>query len=903
MVFSPRTTFFDIIHYEPEEEELELPEGKSLPHFDYYEKLRRNRFIPSVVYENSSIVGIPAHVTPLGNSKNGMTSIRLAHIASVMAVTNPIYWRIDPIWNNVQAAAVLALKHLNERSGRIIHDLPERMQACPDLFFTMDLYDSLFSPIHAARQFTGRIVNRQHSLATPLPMALSGATRSEVSETLATLAGVMGIPQVSPVSSSDSLDNKSVFPLFCRTTSSNQGMARGLAALVHNWGSDKDSSNSNLHVAILYARNTVGLSHHKHFSNAARSMGMHVFGAPYEINNPASLDKAIQSVIDSGYRYISLAPELGGFAGMAQRAYELGLGGSGQSQEYVFLLSETNMEIISAGYALPQATHYGAASLLNGSSMVLVSFPPSQDYQDAMQEDFLDNPHVMDYYIQKHPSQQLFLQEAFSFDPIHDALRNNFAGALQYSQYDVIMALGLAACQMEDPFFTGQQLFQAIKNLTFTGLTTNIKFMNETCSRDMTTLQYAAYNFVAKPVDDNGLIRFDTITNAHIHLYANTTTGKVHEVVEILAPYTYRDGTGNPPASIPPVHMEMNHVSLGVQILGWILAALVIILAVSLAGWTFLRRNTQVVKQRQPIFLWVCCMGAILMAAAIIPMSLQEPVENLDAVCMSTVWLISVGFSTAFAALSSKTWRVNTIFRHAQRFRRIQVRNRDVSLPVVVILVINLTLLCAMQVAAPLVWERVVVQNFDRYGRVQESYGTCSASSSTTQWLLGSIFFLNFAAVLLSNIQIYLSRNLPDDLSECKEVAFSMLMLLEVCLVGIPVLAVVHDVPTVRFLIASLIIFVVCLAIWVPQLPKNQKDRQRVFKASHVAKSSDATDYRTGIPSSSVRSSERNPRNGGDVSSSRTGGASRGRAGVKESNKRWQEEKEAEETENHEMIL
>ncbi|CAB9511753.1 acid type B receptor subunit 2 [Seminavis robusta] len=802
-----------------EDEELELPA------FDYYEELRHNTSIPFRVQDGSSIVSIPAEFTQLAN--HNLTSIRLAHIASMLAVTNPLYWRIDPIWHNVQAAGVLALKHLNERSGRVIPELPQRMESCPDLFFTMDPYDSIFSPIHAAGQFALSIVNRKHSLQTPLPIALSGATRSEVSETLATLSGVLGIPQVSPISTSESLDHKEMFPFFCRTTSTNDAIARGLAALIHSWGTEHP------HVAVLYARNTVGISHHKYFSNAGRNMGIHILGAPYEVGNQKSLDDAIQRVIDSGYRYISLAPELGGFAATAQRAYELGLG---RANDYVFVLSETNVEVITAGYALPNASHYGAASILNGSVIILPSPPPTLAYQEAMQEEFLDSTHVMEYYTQKHPAKQLFLKEAFVFDPILDAKRSNFAGGMQSSQYDVIMTLGMAACQMEDPFFTGPQLFEAIRNTSFHGLTGTIRFQEDTCSRDPTTVHYLAYNFVAKPLDENGLYWFDTNTHANVLLESNVSSfGEVQERIEVLQNYTYRDGTSMPPPSIPPVELDMNHISLGAQILGLVLAFLVMILAVALATWSLVHRKTRVVRQKQPLFLVMCCVGAIHMAGSIIPLSLQEPTEHLDAACMSTLWLASMGFSTAFAALSSKTWRVNTIFQHAQRFRRIQVTHRDVSLPVVVILMINLSLLCAMQAVAPLVWKRVLVDNnYDIYDRPKESYGTCAPSSSTTRWLLGAIFFLNFGAVLLSNIQVYLSRNLPHNLSESKEVAFSMLMLLEACLVGIPVLVLVHDIPNVRFIVTSCLLFVVCLGILVPQLPIQKAPGRSLRASSHV---------------------------------------------------------------------
>lgn len=230
-----RTTTFDIIHFEDDEgvaEDLSLStlnsnvtilEGGSalaqdltppdLP-LHHYEEFNKTSYPPFTFWddlrtklsldaeakfqtlEDSSIIRIPAQLTTPDAS---LTEVRLAHIASMLAISGP--YGLDSVFHNALAAGVLALKHLNERKSSLMGDLPERMQACPDLFFTMDLYDSRFSVMHAARQFSLEIANlNEHSLATPRPMALAGATRSAVSKTLATIAGVQNVPIISHVS-------------------------------------------------------------------------------------------------------------------------------------------------------------------------------------------------------------------------------------------------------------------------------------------------------------------------------------------------------------------------------------------------------------------------------------------------------------------------------------------------------------------------------------------------------------------------------------------------------------------------------------------------------------------------------------------------------------------------------
>ena len=51
------------------------------------------------------------------------------------------------------------------------------------------------------------------------------------------------------------------------------------------------------------------------------------------------------------------------------------------------------------------------------------------------------------------------------------------------------------------------------------------------------------------------------------------------------------------------------------------------------------------------------------------------------------------GFSLTFAALFSKVWRLNRLMKKAASFRRVTVTVRDVMLPLVALLVLDIILL------------------------------------------------------------------------------------------------------------------------------------------------------------------------------------------------------------------
>ena len=306
---------------------------------------------------------------------------------------------------------------------------------------------------------------------------------------------------------------------------------------------------------------------------------MSVVGAPYELNDPQSLDDAIRTIRESGYRYVSLAPGVGTFSVVAQRAHDLGLRG----EDYVFFVSEGTIEVVSTNFALNATTEYGAASILNGTGIVLIHAPGKEEYQSSMIQDFLENPSTMEYYTRKHPAKDLFLADDFRFDPVADAQQSTFAAALQHSNYDAIMALGLAACNSEKDFFTGPELYENIKSLDFSGASQIPVYFRDTCSRDMEPFQYTALNLVAKE-PERGMIKFDTRLVSMFSF--RESLQNLNETVIPIQPHIFRDGTSIPKPSIPGLEVGTNLIPQPLQILGWILAGIVMTLSLALGVWT-----------------------------------------------------------------------------------------------------------------------------------------------------------------------------------------------------------------------------------------------------------------------------------------------------------------------------
>lgn len=123
-----------------------------------------------------------------------------------------------------------------------------------------------------------------------------------------------------------------------------------------------------------------------------------------------------------------------------------------------------------------------------------------------------------------------------------------------------------------------------------------------------------------------------------------------------------------------------------------------IILAAALVSllWVIKYREKTIVKSAQPQFLLVLILGIVIMGLSIVPMGIDDSVtstEGASVACMTTPWMVAIGFSLTFAALFSKVWRLNRLMKKAASFRRVTVTVRDVMLPLVALLVLDIILL------------------------------------------------------------------------------------------------------------------------------------------------------------------------------------------------------------------
>ncbi|KAL7545481.1 hypothetical protein ACHAWF_008832 [Thalassiosira exigua] len=260
-----------------------------------------------------------------------------------------------------------------------------------------------------------------------------------------------------------------------------------------------------------------------------------------------------------------------------------------------------------------------------------------------------------------------------------------------------------------------------------------------------------------------------------------------------------------------------------IRAVGFTLFGIIAFTSISFAAFVFCHHQQQIVRALQPIFLVTICFGVLVLGTAIVPLSLDDETitsqKGCDIKCMSLPWLIIMGFSISISALFAKLWRINRLFNADNSFRRVQVRAKDVAVPMFILLAINVAILLAWSLVDPLRWHR-----FEMDGASWNTYGICVGSSqSHANAFFVVVGIVNLCALGFTLIQAWKARNISDEFSETKIVGVAIYSWLQLLIVGVPCLFLIdRDNTKPRYFLLVALIFAVCMSmlliIFVPLL-------------------------------------------------------------------------------------
>lgn len=253
--------------------------------------------------------------------------------------------------------------------------------------------------------------------------------------------------------------------------------------------------------------------------------------------------------------------------------------------------------------------------------------------------------------------------------------------------------------------------------------------------------------------------------------------------------------------------------------------------------WTRVHAKSRVVSASQPFFLYLICVGVLLVAGGIVPSAIDESIASTSActtACNVVPWLYYVGISVILSAYSTKTHRILTILNNAESFKVVTVMVKDLMKPMVCLLVVNILILAVMTGVAPSRWETAIVE-YDDFGRPSETLGSCIYTDQT--WYLISPTIVNFGVLFGAIWQSFKARHLSLEFSESRHILHSMLIVVLLASVGIPVYFTASNDTSAQLFVFSAITFIGCSSTLLFMfLPKMRQ------LSSHVARTSTGTE-------------------------------------------------------------
>lgn len=703
------------------------------------------------------------------------------------------------------ASVMLALYHFNSGIDVVTPQVASIVneRKC-NVRFTTEFFDTGYSEVQASRELANKLIPRKYEDPpwdpnVPYATAIVGTFRSAVSATMSILGGVNELMQVSGSSTSAALDNKVQYPFFARTTTSSHASA--------NVAVDYLADVLGLtHFGILYVRDVAGQSFADALKVAAakKNPSLEVVSSSIaykEDYTKDEIDGALRPLMDSGFRYFFVTIFPNQYRSIMPRAVELGIAGPGyfwmgacQLDQLSTVTYEANSKLVTAlsGTGLICSS---PASVQNGQASY-------EAFKQEWRERLLESSKALEHFVSKMPSTvKEFLDEVkFSENAPTSSMRH----------YDATMGLALAACvtQQEKGEFTPRDLYDTFVNMQFDGPLGKVVFDPSTGTRSYKTVTSSLQNIVLKSeIREDGKVTFDSIST---HVFKN---GKW---IDNEAEFIYSDGTTVAPASLPPYQHNLNLIRTDVQALGFIFCGTAVVLSFAFLAWTGCNRNSGVVKKSQPFFLGMLCVGTMVMGFSIFTQGLQEPTNQstLDKACMAFPWLFSLGFVISFSALFSKTRRINKIF-HSKSYTRVKILPQDVLLPFLCLFLTNVSILVAWTVVSPLTYQRKESGRYDQYGRSLESYSHCYPANPSANDIVFMALSLavNISVLVYANIEAYQARSIATEFQESQYIAICMATILEAAIMGAPIMILVQENPTARYLTLSSIIFIICLAM------------------------------------------------------------------------------------------
>ena len=378
--------------------------------------------------------------------------------------------------------------------------------------------------------------------------------------------------------------------------------------------------------------------------------------------------------------------------------------------------------------------------------------------------------------------------------------------------FDTVITGGLALCNLypneslpqsnisitsSAQFTFGKALYNEIMNLDFDGLSGRVNFDKSTGDRNPLTSYCVIYGFTRTGV---GEILSNSIGswNSQLDIWQlNLSTANFKLGVGVLSHET-----------VPPVE-NFNYLPFALRIIGYVEVALLNFACLCCIIWLKVHEKSRIVINAQGKLLSIMCIGCMIASWSIFTFTSDDDPSNplnVNACCMATPVLFTIGFQVSLLAVIGKLNRIAVLFRTSYSLKKYSYSIYRVMRFIGLALLVETILLIIWIAIAPLTFERIVLMT-DSFGNPTDSIGECVGGPISVAFVV-IVFALHAAGLIATGIFSSFVKHLPMKYQESRFLNYAILTMVQIYILAIPTFAAVYQSPTGRFVIGSTVVLI-----------------------------------------------------------------------------------------------
>ncbi|XP_022106745.1 gamma-aminobutyric acid type B receptor subunit 1-like isoform X2 [Acanthaster planci] len=284
------------------------------------------------------------------------------------------------------------------------------------------------------------------------------------------------------------------------------------------------------------------------------------------------------------------------------------------------------------------------------------------------------------------------------------------------------------------------------------------------------------------------------------------------------------------PGGAPPIDFiiereDRQTIKQPVFVTGTVFATLGIVLASCFLAFNIRYRKKRVIKMSSPNMNNVMLIGGMLAYVSIICQGVDTAIVSTPTfvwMCKAKTWFLAIGFSAAFGAMFSKTWRVHKIFTRKTVMKMVLKDTRLLSF-VAVLIVVDILILTLWNVLDPVTAAEIYgskVVDTDNDDIVYTPIRMICESRNQTYWI-GTFYIINGLLLIFGAFLAWETRKVTiPALNDSKYIGVCVYNILILSLVGAPVSFLLEERNANYALVSTSIWLATTLTLCVVFVPK-----------------------------------------------------------------------------------